>query len=392
MYSLLFVHQSAELYGSDKILLTLVRGLDRRQYESIVMLPEEGPLSEALRMSGVTVYIVPVVKLSRASLSFHRLLKLPIETLQAIRAMNRALVERRIDLVHSNTLAVLGGALWAKINQVPHLWHVHEIIVHPKAARLLFPRLINLFADRVVCNSRATMENLLKIQPKLINKTITIWNGLDREYPPSIDYADEFRQRLGLSETTVLVTLMGRINRLKGHILFLNAAKILQRENGLDNIHFLFVGSPLPGQDYFRTQLVKEIENLALDRHVTLLGFQNEIWPIWDATDIAVVPSTEPESFGMVALEAMLAGKPVVASAQGGLLDIVEDETTGIYFEPNNAYALVNALRQLIENKEKRLAFGKAGRERALKVFSTRSYVSSFERIYAEIIVNKSNS
>jgi len=116
-----------------------------------------------------------------------------------------------------------------------------------------------------------------------------------------------------------------------------------------------------------------------------MMEFQTDIWRIWSASDIAVLPSTEPESFGMVALEAMAAGKPVVAAAHGGPLDIVIDGKTGTLVAPNDAVALADAIATLAQDKTARERMGRAGLQRLDEQFSLRNYVRGFEQLYESI-------
>ena len=134
--TILFVHQSADLYGSDKVLLALVTKLDRDKWYPIVLLPVDGPLVVELAAIGTECHVVPISRLARTSLSLRGLFELPVNLMRSIRAFNRVLRGRQVDLVHSNTLAVLSGAIWARWHRIPHVWHVHEIILQPQIVRL----------------------------------------------------------------------------------------------------------------------------------------------------------------------------------------------------------------------------------------------------------------
>jgi glycosyltransferase involved in cell wall biosynthesis len=101
-----------------------------------------------------------------------------------------------------------------------------------------------------------------------------------------------------------------------------------------------------------------------------------DIWPVWRASDIAVVPSTEPEPFGMVAIEAMACGLPVVAAAHGGLLDIVDDGRSGLLFTPRDADALAAALQRLAGDAALRQRLGSAGAQRQAEHFSLAAQVA----------------
>jgi glycosyltransferase involved in cell wall biosynthesis len=207
---------------------------------------------------------------------------------------------------------------------------------------------------------------------------------MDRETPPDEAAAQVVRQQLGLTQDQVLVVLMGRINRWKGQALLVEAAQRL-RDAGLTQVRYLIVGSAPTGQEHFAADLQRTIERLGVADRVTVMGFRQDIWPIWDACDIAVVPSTEPEPFGMVALEAMAARKPVIAAAHGGLPDIVVDGVTGMLVKPNDATALGDAIASLVRDKARREQLGEAGWQRLGETFSSQHYIKGFEQLYGTV-------
>jgi len=383
--TILYVHQSSDLYGSDKTLLYLVCKIDRRLYQPLVVVPRDGPLVEALRHLDVDVRVLPLVLLRRGMFRSAVLWLLPFKILRSLWALNRAFSGKKIDIVHSNTLAVLSGALWAKLRGIRHVWHVHEIIVHPRIAGRIFSLLVRFLADVVVCNSTATRDFLVAHQPRVSLKARIIWNGIEREVPVDAAATAQLRRELGVSERDILVALVGRINRLKGQGLLVEAAKMLQ-ERGHRNLYFLLVGSPPEGQEHYRRALHELIRATPVGGHITVMDYQENVWPVWDACDIAVVPSTEPESFGLVALEAMASRKPVVASRHGGITDIVVDRVTGLLFESGNVTALAQAIAMLARDKALRRRCGEHGFSRFREHFGLVPYVCKFEGLYREVL------
>ena len=173
---------------------------------------------------------------------------------------------------------------------------------------------------------------------------------------------------------------------MKGHGLLVEAAAILERRGGLAGVRIAIVGDAVQGQERLRVQLLEQVDNAGLSDRFALLPFCDDIWPVWFGTQIAVVPSTEPESFGLVAIEAMAAGVPVVAAAHGGLLDIVRDGETGLLFEPRSASALADALGRLIGDAPLRARLGEAGARRQADAFSLASQQRQTESLYREMV------
>jgi glycosyltransferase involved in cell wall biosynthesis len=381
MDNILFVHQSAELYGSDKTLLYLVSRLRERGFNPIVVLPFKGPLYTELKKSGVEIIIAPVIKISRNMFSFTNLVSLPVQIFRSFSLIRKHLAGRKVTLVHSNTLAVLIGALFAKRYDIRHLWHVHEIIAHPKSISDLYPKIVDYFSDIAVFNSKASMDYMLQKRPKLASKSKVVLNGLDRTAPPTSpqDIESFRRSEFNASAETVVIALVGRISRWKGQQLLLNAFQKLQHKA---DVRLVFVGSPPPNQEIFLDSLNEKINEYGLSDKVFIFPFRNDIWTVWDSIDIAAVPSTEPEPFGLVAIEAMLASKPVVGANHGGLTEIIIDGKTGILFEPGNENALHGSLEILVKNKALRETMGSEGHRRATEQFSLKRYVGDFEKLY----------
>lgn len=379
--TILFVHQSAEMYGSDKVLLALVAGLDTNQYYPIVLLPTTGPLELELKEVGVECHVLSITRLSRATLSFLGLLNLPFSLIRSVKAFDLALKGKKIDLVHSNTLAVLSGLAWARWHRVPHVWHVHEIILRPKIVRKIYARLLSWFADCVVCISHATEANLLQDNPKLSNKIRVVWNGLTRQTGVDVEAVHIYRANLGIRDDEVLIALVGRINRWKGQGLLVQAVEQLWHQ-GVHNLKIVIVGSAPDGQSHFLDDLQKTINDSPARQCFILQKFTSDVWTVWDACDIAVIPSTEPEPFGMVALEAMVSKKPVVAANHGGLAEIVIDNETGFLVPPVNAAELANAIKRLAQDASLRQKMGQDGYLRYLQEFTLERYVDNMSKVY----------
>ena len=388
MRVILFVHQSSEMYGSDKVLLFLVQGLQATgEFKPLVVLPGTGPLYSALRASGVEVHIAEVAKISRSIMRLTGLFRLFICTLKGVRELDRFAGDRQVALVHSNTLAVLSGAVWALLRRKKHLWHVHEIILSPKLVSKAFPFLVRLFSDRVISNSTLTERWLLAEQPSLALRSVVVFNGLPAVVRPTNCAIHDFRTSVNASANEVVVTLAGRINRMKGQVLLIEAVVELKRRGRVNGLCFVIIGGAAPGLEDLPAQLHEKVRSMNLEGFVNILPFVDDIWPMWFATDIAVVPSTEPESFGMVAVEAMAAGVPVIAAGHGGMLDIVAHNQTGLLFTPCDVNALADAIERLASDEMLRRSFGSAGKKRQRELFSAKEQVDRTATIYKEMVI-----
>jgi len=387
MKNILFVHQSADLYGSDKTLLFLVDSI-KDTVNPIVVVPEEGPLTDELKKIDVEVLIIPVLKVSRELFKKINILKFPFQIFKAIYILRKKIGKRKIDIIHSNTLAIFLGAFYGKIYRIKHIWHVHEIILYPKVVAKSYPFLVNLFSDFVVFNSLASAENLYKSKPKLKFKSEIIYNGLNRT--TSFLVEEErlvVRKNLfkNIQNDSIIIGLVGRINKHKGQQLLLNVFEKLKKEN-IENIYLLFIGSPIKSQQFLLEGIKNEIKHKNLENVVTIINFQKEIWNYYDCIDIIIVPTTDPEPFGLVAVEGMLSQKPIIAANHGGLKEIVVHYKTGLLFEPCNESDLKRSIETLIYNKNLLSLFGREGENRAKTEFSLEKYVTNFKNLYTKFL------
>ncbi len=364
----LFVHQSSDLYGSDRVLLEIAHALRQAGGEPIVVLPGGGPLVAALRDRGIETWAVDaahVLKLTRSAMTPAGLWRLLGAAPRCLHTLDTCVAGRRVDWVHSNTLAVLGGAWWAARRRVPHVWHVHEIVQQPPLMAQAFPRLVRAGADAVVCNSHATQRWLVGTQQALATRTRVIWNGVRDPAPRRGDDAEvaALRQRFRPGGARLAVGLVGRINRMKGHEQLLAAAERLQAL-GVEPFSVVFIGSPPPGQDVHLQRLRDRVRHSPMAARVLLQDFMPDLAAAYEALDIVCVPSTEAEAFGLIAVEAMAAARPVIASRVGGLPEVVVDGHTGYLHDSGDPAALAQRLAALLADEQRRLAFGRAGRLR----------------------------
>ncbi|OYQ33308.1 hypothetical protein CHU92_13020 [Flavobacterium cyanobacteriorum] len=388
MKNILFIHQSAELYGSDKTILMFISNLDRAKYTATVLLPSDGPLKREFEKNGIEVIIAPILKLYRKMFSVSGVVKFfreYKEGLQKIEALHR---EKNFDLVYSHTLASLIGIVFARKYKIQHLWHVQEIIAKPVIFNKGFKALLGIKSNhKIVYDSKATMDFWVKGNSVLMAKSNFIWNGLDLEAKPEIPPAvvnDVKKQIFKVSDDEIVIGLFGRINGWKGQLLLLEAFKQIYPRH--KQCRLVYIGSAPPNQEWFEERLKARVLEYQLANVVRVIPFQEEIWKFWQSIDIAVVPSTEPEPFGMVAIEAMSCGKPVVAANHGGLTEIVLHNETGYLFRPNDAADLAGYLEKLVTDAGKRKSFGEIGIKRVQQLFSLKSHVKQFEDIFSKML------
>ncbi len=385
MSLILVIHHDADLYGADKSLLRAVRALKQDGRTPVIVVPHEGPLLPLLQAEGIEVHIGPVGKLTRQLLRPTALPRLLGNLVATVRFLDKVTDGRPVDLVYINSIAAVGGGLWARLRGVRRLWHVREIVVSPALAATGFPWLLSRLGGWCVCNSGATQAWLTGRRPELKDRSSVVWNGIDDVVAPAPQAVQQLRAKLGLDSAHTVVTLVGRLNRWKGQGVLIQAAALLQQQPRHRNTRYLIVGDVADGQHHFRDAMLAQIRQAGQEGVVLWQPFTRDVDTVWAASDVAVVPSIEPEPFGRVAIEAMAHGLPVIAARHGGLTEIVLDEHSGLLVEPGSAAGLASAIDRLVQDPALRRQMGAAGRERQRAVFSQAEHDRQLLALFARL-------
>lgn len=382
--TILFVHQSADLYGSDITLLQLVSAVVERLARVIVVVPYRGPLVDRLQEVGADVVIhesLPVLR--RQHMSFRGLLHL-VSSLWSIVWLAVLIRRQHVAIIHSNTLAVSIAGVAAKLARRTQVWHVHEIMVRPSVVASLLATLSSAVSTVVVANSKATADYHIRTRWFSSTPVKVIMNGVDESRLRSRSKLS-LRSLVGASPKDTVFALVGRINAGKGHLVFLDAAERLATQS--DNVHFLIVGDSFVGQEQYSEAVDRRIESSSILRERAIrVPHVPEVGSVYAAADVVVVPSTLPESFGLVAAEAMSAGLPVIASRIGALPEVVEEQRTGVLVDPDDAASLLAAMKSLSTSSSRRVEMGREGRERFERLFGAQRYVDEFIGLYEELL------
>jgi len=390
--TILYVHSSDEMYGADLILLQLVERLDKARFRPIVVLPTdvpyEGLLTKALQQRNIKTIHMKTAILRRRYLSPLGIILYLYRLVWSTFLLTRLIRKEQVELVHSNTLAVIVGALAARIMRRPHVWHVHEIIVHPHVLWRLTSWMLPRLSDRVVVVSGPTRDHLCEAEPRNEEITTVIHNGIDvKRFDAEPGLGQRVREEWGVLPDQPLVGLIGRVSHWKGQDYFLHIAELVMQRH--PEAHFALVGGTFPGDENLVEALKMLAERLDLSTHITISDFRTDIPSVLDAFDIFVLPSTLPDPFPTVVLEAMAAGKPVVANAHGGSIEMVEEGITGCLVKPGRPEAMANAIETLIEHPQEQREMGQAGRRRLNTYFSLESFIANWTALYDSLLPSR---
>ena len=214
-----------------------------------------------------------------------------------------------------------------------------------------------------------------------------VHNGVEGPGPTEAWSRPELEQCFGIPTSGPLVVVPGRINDWKGQKLLVQAVK--SARHALGSVRFVFAGDAPAGQEHFVHELEAAIAQAGLQRSMHCIGFTKDLDRLFAVADLCVVPSTLPEPFGMVAIESMAKGTPVLAAGHGGLVEIIEDNVNGALFIPGSPDDLAAQLRTLLSDSSHLAALGIVARRTVAERFSVERYGADIVRCYDSLIPQK---
>lgn len=380
--NVLFLHAGAELYGADVILLEILRGLDKSKYKPYVLLPNDGPLVNEISKLGIEVDIYDYPILRRQFFTPTGIIKYAAAMIRSIKYLRNFIQEHNIEIVHSNTLAVLEGGILHRLIGIKHLWHVHEIIKNPRFLSSFYRRFVPAMATKVICVSQAVRDNLMGENKRLEDRFVVLHNGINSDrFKPSV--SNKIRKELNISEKEILIGMIGRVNKIKGQEFLLEVAEELIKK--YKNVSFLLVGGVFKGQEKLMMNLLEKSSRPGLKGKVYISDFRPDTETIYNNLDIFVLPSIQPDSFPTVVLEAMSSGLPVVANVTGGVVEMVEDNSSGFLLYEIDKGRMIDALEKLIVDEKLRTEFGKHSREIIEQGFTIDGFYDRLNEVYGRL-------
>lgn len=382
MKNILYLHAGAEMYGADKILLELVTGLDKNMFHPIVVLPNDGVLREKMEENGIETYIVDYPILRRKFFNFKGIIEYCLNYFKNSKKIIKLLKNRKIDIIHVNTTAVIEGIYLKKKLKSKLVWHVHEIILRPKVIYKLISFLIGKYADRCVAVSKAVKQHLVKSGHVSDNQVDVIYNGVDSNcFSPSVNSYYLYTE-WNVPKNAIKVGMLGRVNAWKGQDDFLEATKGLLLK--YPNLYLFIVGSAFAGEEWRVDELKTKIKAIKNSDRIIFSEFRTDTPEIHNFYDILILPSTNPDPLPTVVLEAMSSGTPVIGYRHGGVTEMVLDQETGLLANVRDTQDLGQKIDQMLSDKSY-ILYGERSRNRILNKFSRESFIKNFSLLYKNV-------
>lgn len=392
MKNILFLENGTSGGGSFEVLFQCVAHLDKTRFRPVVVFVNKTVFYDRLRMLGISVCMIddPVYTQTRkkqlwlrawvrvllyikrllpgSALIADRLLHRP-----TIRALCALIKQYKIDLVHLNnqSLRDLYGVIAASSMKVPCVSHLHSARITRITSSV--KRFLNTQVAHFIANSRFTKWRWESVGLIPVNIAL-VYNAIGEAVVTPLALREEFGI---LPSIKYVIGCVGNLAEHKGQAFLIRAfQKVLQEE---PNAALLIIG-----EGPSRPALEELIQKLDLSGSVILTGYDPRARQIIAGLDLLVLPSRS-ETFGMVLLEAMSTGVPMVAARVGGISEVISHEVNGLLVEYGDEQALASAMRRMLQEEMLQFRFITEGKRIVRENFNMERYIREIERIYDEI-------
>jgi glycosyltransferase involved in cell wall biosynthesis len=341
--------------GAEEMLWTMLRHLDREQVELEVGFLSPGPFVDEVASLGIPTWSLPATRLRN-----------PVGYARTVSSLAGHLRRARPDVAlawSAKAHLYLGVAALPGRSARRVLWWQHAIATGHWLERLatLIP------ADGIGCSSRACEEAQRRLAPH--RATFVVYPGVELEEAA----ASIGRDSLGIDDDSWVVGIVGRLQPWKGQDRVIRAVADLNRD-GVDAVALVVGGSAFGLSLPYAGQLERLAGDLGVPERVVFTGQVPDARPYYPLMDV-VVNASEDEPFGIVVVEAMAAGRPVVAFTGGGPAEIVEDGESGVLTSPD---LLAASLARLHGDRDLAARIASNGRERARSTFGAEPAAAAF--------------
>lgn len=377
---ILFYNHTGQASGAESLLLMILARLDRERFDPLVVCPEDGPL---MKLAAELAPVAAVESLqARFTWRVDHLIGYLRSFLRVIHRFRQKVLSIKPDLIHANSIRaglVATAATFGLKTRV--VWHLHDLLPrHPlssviRASAFLSPR------TQMIAVSQAVADNFIGAFFPLKKQVRAILNGIDLEkFQPSQTARQEIREEFQLEQAEPAIGIVGQLTPRKGQLELVRAfAQVLTE---IPRATLLIVGAPLFNRDEEYAALLKEtVRELGIAERVRFTGARSDVPAVMRALDLVVINSSA-EPFGLVALEAMACGTPILAAVSGGIPELIEHNKNGWLVPQGDEQVLAAAIVNLSRQPELRARFAQQGKKHIAARFSAERYLEELEAFY----------
>ncbi|HMP13712.1 MAG TPA: glycosyltransferase family 4 protein [Saprospiraceae bacterium] len=359
--------------------LSAVEGLIQNGYEVHAIFSAKGPAIHLFETLNIQIHLLPHLNWLRRTAP----LKFIYDSYREYkRAKEFETLYRQIspDLIYINTSVSFSAAVAANRMRIPSVWHIREMfqdVGGEMKAPLIFKPIVkylfSILPTKLIVNAKAVSDNMLNNEGQAKAEVIPI--GIRDQF-----FVRKHLSTIKLDEESIFIGVPGTLRPAKGHVFFLNAVAPILRKH--QNIKVLITGD---GHPKFLEHLKAQVRNLGIDDRVSFLGTVVDMPAFYKLCDLIVVPSAS-ESFGRTVVEAMASEVAIVATAVGGITEIIDDQVNGLLVAYEDEDGLRHAIATLISDKEMRSALAGRAMAKAKTLYTEAMYQRKLLSVIEEVI------
>ncbi|MBR4030867.1 MAG: glycosyltransferase family 4 protein [Clostridia bacterium] len=334
MLNIINVTSDKNIGGAGRCILTFLKNYDREKFNVKVVVPRGSALIPYIEQTGTKFIEADGI----ADMSYSK---------EGTKSLKQILKQEKPDLVHAH--ASLSARIAAKMLRIPVIYTRHSVFPNPKnithgLGKLKNGLINNLTANKIIAVANAAKDNLT--EAGVSEKKITVVkNGVDPVKKYTAEELEQARNFYGLTEENFVFGMIARVEDIKGHDFFLEAAHTLRGK--FPNARYFICGT-----GSYAKNVKQKINDLDLNDVVIYLGHVNDVTSVMNVINVNVNASYGTEATSLSLLEGMSLGKPIVASNYGGNPELVENSINGMLFESKNKDELADCMQKIMENRD----------------------------------------
>ncbi|MEK6279121.1 MAG: glycosyltransferase family 4 protein [Acidobacteriota bacterium] len=381
---ILFYNHTGQASGAERLLLMILSRLDRQKFDPVMVCPDDGPLMQLAAELAMPVETMASLQ-ARFTWRVDRLVGYLRSFLQVIRQFRQKVISIEPDLIHANSIRAGVVATAATVGLRTRVaWHVHDLLPrHPLSTAV---RLLAFLSTRtrMIAVSGAVAHNFVGAFSPWKQRVAVILNGIELDkFRPKGNAGNgkqDIRSELQLGNADPLIGIVGQLTPRKGQLELLRAFADVWRR--VPRAVLLIVGAPLFNRDEEYAELLKQTASeLGIAGRVRLTGPRSDVPAIMRELDLLVVNSSA-EPFGLVVVEAMACGTPILAAACGGIPEIIEHGKTGWLVPPRDEQTLAETIVSLSRQPALLGRLAEQGKTHVRSRFSADRYMSELQAFY----------
>jgi len=374
-YKILFVHgNSNNIAGQEIALLNTIKGLRRIGMSCFVLLPTGGRFDDLLRENNIITYHIELNRLHK---------KNPLPYFRTVFSIYRLLKGAKISIVHTSGAYPVQYCLpAARLARIPCVCHIHSTVYSKEAITKSFVR----YADYIICASNGVKNMLINYCCKPYKMKTIYYGVIDNEFLKYDVSSESLHKKYNIPLSSKIIGQISQIIPHKGLEYFIKMARKVK--DAYRNVKFMVIGNAPKGYEGYENKIKKLVRKTGLDGDVIFTGFQKDVDKFISFLDIFVLSSLV-EGLPFVIVESLALRKPIVATAIGGVPEVIINNKTGLLVPTKDPFALAKAVIDLLNNPQKSEELGKNGKKLVLDKFDIDGHAKQLRKLYDFLLNNK---